>query len=125
MHINCGDKEATIDGIKYEADTAPKGASLLYVSPGSNWAFSSTGNFMDDNITDDSYIAASTSKLDMLYSELYTKARLSPLSLTYYGLCMFNGSYTVKFHFAEIVFTNDSTFYSLGKRRFNVFIQVN
>jgi hypothetical protein len=80
---------------------------------------------MDDNITDDSYIATSTSKLDMPYSELYTKARLSPLSLTYYGLCMFSGSYTVKLHFAEIVFTNDSTFCSLGKRRFNVFIQVN
>ncbi|CAD6225231.1 unnamed protein product [Miscanthus lutarioriparius] len=124
LHINCGDKEATINGVKYEADTTPKGASLLYISPGSNWAFSSTGNFMDDNITDDSYIATSTSKLDMPYSELYTKARLSPLSLTYYGLCMFSGSYTVKLHFAEIVFTNDSTFCSLGKRRFNVFIQL-
>ncbi|CAL5064772.1 unnamed protein product [Urochloa decumbens] len=123
LHINCGDKEATINGIKYEADTTPKGASLLYVSPGSNWAFSSTGNFMDDNITDDNFIATSTSKLDMPNSELYNKARLSPLSLTYYGLCMFNGTYTVKLHFSEIVFTNDSTYCSLGKRRFNVFIQ--
>ncbi|CAL5074716.1 unnamed protein product [Urochloa decumbens] len=123
LHINCGDKEAIINGTKYEADTTPKGASLLYVSPGSNWAFSSTGNFMDDNITDDNFIAASTSKLAMSNSELYTKARLSPLSLTYYGLCMFSGNYTIKLHFAEIVFTNDSTFCSLGKRRFNVFIQ--
>ncbi|OEL38841.1 putative LRR receptor-like serine/threonine-protein kinase [Dichanthelium oligosanthes] len=123
LHINCGDKEATIDGIKYEADTTPQGASLLYVSPGSNWAFSSTGNFMDDNITDDNYIATSASKLSMPNSELYTKARLSPLSLTYYGLCMFSGAYTVKLHFAEIVFTNDSTYCSLGKRKFNVFIQ--
>lgn len=56
-------------------------------------------------------------------SELYARDRLSPLSLTYYGLCMHNGSYTVKLHFAEIVFTNDSTFCSLGKRKFNVFIQ--
>ncbi|KAL6846296.1 hypothetical protein ACP4OV_023744 [Aristida adscensionis] len=123
LNINCGDKEATINGIKYEADMTPKGASVLYVSPGSNWAFSSTGNFMDNNINDDNYIAASASKLNMTNSELYAKARLSPLSLTYYGLCMFHGSYTVKLHFAEIVFTNDSTYYSLGKRRFNVFIQ--
>ncbi|TKW32768.1 hypothetical protein SEVIR_2G189100v4 [Setaria viridis] len=123
LHINCGDKEAIINGTKYEADTTPKGASLLYVSPGSNWAFSSTGNFMDDNITDDNFIATSISKLVMPNSELYTKARLSPLSLTYYGLCMFSGSYTVNLHFAEIVFTNDSTYCSLGKRRFNVFIQ--
>ena len=125
LHINCGDKEATINGIKYEADTTPKGASLLYVTPGSKWAFSSTGNFMDDNINDDNYIATSASKLTIPNSELYTKARLSPLSLTYYGLCMLSGSYTVNLHFAEIVFTNDTTYCSLGKRRFNVFIQVN
>jgi hypothetical protein len=37
---------------------------------------------------------------------------------------MNTGNYTVKLHFAEIVFTNDSTYYSLGKRKFNVFIQV-
>ena len=80
---------------------------------------------MDDNNPDDNFIATSTSKLAIPYSELYTEARRSPLSLTYYGLCMFSGSYTVKLHFAEIVFTNDSTFSSLGKRRFNVFIQVN
>ncbi len=124
LNINCGDKEVTINGTKYETDVEPKGASLLYQSPGSNWAFSSTGNFMDNNINDDSYIATSASKLTVPNSELYAKARLSPLSLTYYGLCMHNGSYTVKLHFAEIVFTNDSTYCSLGKRRFNVFIQV-
>lgn len=123
LHINCGDKEAIINGVKYEADTVPKGASELYVSQGSNWAFSSTGNFMDNNINDDNYITSSTSKLTMPNSELYARARLSPLSLTYYGLCMHNGSYTVKLHFAEIIFTNDSTYCSLGKRKFNVFIQ--
>ncbi|KQJ89898.1 probable LRR receptor-like serine/threonine-protein kinase At1g07650 isoform X3 [Brachypodium distachyon] len=123
LHINCGDKEAIVNGVKYETDTVPKGASVLYVNPGSNWAFSSTGNFMDNNINDDSYIATSTSKLTIPSSQLYARARLSPLSLTYYGLCMHNGSYTVKLHFAEIVFTNDSTYCSLGKRKFNVFIQ--
>ncbi|KAF7065246.1 hypothetical protein CFC21_071373 [Triticum aestivum] len=122
LHINCGDKEAIVNGVKYEGDTTPKGASMLYVSP-DNWAFSSTGNFMDDNINDDNYIVSSTSKLTMPNSKLYARARLSPLSLTYYGLCMHNGSYTVKLHFAEIIFTNDSTYYSLGKRKFNVFIQ--
>ncbi|XP_044985349.1 probable LRR receptor-like serine/threonine-protein kinase At1g07650 isoform X1 [Hordeum vulgare subsp. vulgare] len=123
LHINCGDKEAIINGTKYEGDTTPKGASVLYVSPDSNWAFSSTGNFMDNNINDDKYIASSTSKLTMPDSKLYARARLSPLSLTYYGRCMHNGSYTVKLHFAEIIFTNDSTYCSLGKRKFNVFIQ--
>ncbi|KAM0825262.1 hypothetical protein ACQ4PT_069676 [Festuca glaucescens] len=123
LRINCGDKEAIISGVKYEADMVPKGANMLYVSQTSNWAFSSTGNFMDNDINDDNYIASSTSKLNMPNSELYARARLSPLSLTYYGLCMNTGNYTVKLHFAEIVFTNDSTYCSLGKRKFNVFIQ--
>ncbi|CAA7402428.1 unnamed protein product [Spirodela intermedia] len=57
-------------------------------------------------------------------AELYTSARLSPLSLRYYGLCLQPGNYTVKLHFAEIVFTNDQTFASVGRRVFDVSIQV-
>lgn len=96
---------------------------------GQNWAFSSTGNFMDNDADSDTYIDTNTSALSKyvsaLDSELYTTARASPLSLTYYGLCLINGNYTVRLHFAEIVFTNDRTFYSLGKRVFDVYIQVN
>ncbi|XP_042436705.1 probable LRR receptor-like serine/threonine-protein kinase At1g07650 [Zingiber officinale] len=123
LHINCGGKEVTVNGIKYEADTEERGASELYLS--TNWAFSSTGNFMDNDIDADNYIAKNLSELSMPNSQLYTRARLSPLSLTYYGLCLMKGSYTVKLHFAEIVFTDDNTFQSLGKRVFNVFIQDN
>lgn len=112
----------TINGTKYEGDTERQGASMLYL--GSNWAFSSTGNFLDNDLDADNYIATNISKLSMPNSELYTTARLSPLSLTYYGLCMMNGSYTVSLHFAETVFTDDNTFSSLGTRLFNVFIQV-
>lgn len=95
---------------------------------GQNWAFSSTGNFMDDGVESDKYIMASISPLHNVtgpLSELYRTARVSPVSLTYYGLCLMNGNYTVKLHFAEIVFTNDSTFTSLGKRIFDVYLQVN
>ncbi|KAL5997727.1 hypothetical protein ACLOJK_008657 [Asimina triloba] len=88
-----------------------------------NWAFSSTGNFMDNDLDADNYIATNTSKLSMPDLQLYTTARLSPLSLTYYGLCLVNGNYTIKLHFAEIIFTDDNTFTSLGRRIFNVFIQ--
>ncbi|XP_058100957.1 probable LRR receptor-like serine/threonine-protein kinase At1g07650 isoform X2 [Magnolia sinica] len=122
LHINCGGKEATINGsTKYEADVEARGASMLYSNQ--NWAFSSTGNFMDNDVDADNYIATNRSKLSMPDSELYTTARLSPLSLTYYGLCLINGNYTVKLHFAEIIFTDDNTFTSLGRRIFNVFIQ--
>ncbi|KAJ8633387.1 hypothetical protein MRB53_026723 [Persea americana] len=121
LYINCGGKEAIVNGTKYEADVEPRGASMLYLSQ--NWAFSSTGNFMDNDVDADNYIATNTSKISMPDSELYTRARVSPLSLTYYGLCLINGNYTVKLHFAEIIFTNDSKFTSLGKRIFDVFIQ--
>lgn len=99
---------------------------MFYSRP--DWAFSSTGNFMDNDIDADSYIYTSTSALYNVNgpdSELYKTARASPLSLTYYGVCMMNGNYTVKLHFAELLFTNDSSFNSLGKRIFDVYLQVN
>ncbi|MED6106736.1 hypothetical protein PIB30_007059 [Stylosanthes scabra] len=56
-------------------------------------------------------------------ADLYTNARGSPISLTYYGFCLANGNYTVNLHFAEIVFTNGTTYKSLGRRVFDVYIQ--
>lgn len=93
-----------------------------------NWAFSSTGNFMDDDADSDDYIKTNISALYNVsgpVSELYRTARVSPVSLTYYGLCLLNGNYSVKLHFAETVFTNDSSFSSLGRRIFDVYLQVN
>lgn len=125
LHINCGGKEIiTKNGTKYEADLEPRGASMYY--SGENWAFSSTGNFMDNDIDSDVYINTNTSSFHAatnLDLPLYETARVSPLSLTYYGQCLMNGNYNVKLHFAEIVFTNDSTFTSLGKRIFDVYLQ--
>ncbi|KAJ0870410.1 putative non-specific serine/threonine protein kinase [Helianthus annuus] len=54
---------------------------------------------------------------------LYTTARLSPLTLTYFSYCLENGEYSVKLHFAEIQFTNDSTYKSLGRRIFDIYIE--
>ena len=56
--------------------------------------------------------------------EIYMTARLSPSSLNYYGICLYNGNYTVKLHFAEIMFMDGHTFYSAGRRFFDVSIQV-
>lgn len=127
MHIDCGGKELTAsDNTTYEADLEPRGASMYFAAQ--NWAFSSTGNFMDDDNDADPYIRTNSSPItnaSSLDARLYTTARVSPLSLTYYGLCLMNGNYTVKLHFAEIAFTNDSTFNSLGRRIFDVYIQVN
>lgn len=127
MYINCGGKDVTIkNGVKYEADLEPRGASMYYSRH--NWAFSSTGNFMDNDVDSDVYINTNVSALQNVKApelELYTTARISPLSLTYYGQCLMNGSYTVKLHFAEIIFTNDTSFNSLGERIFDVYLQEN
>lgn len=123
VHINCGGKEVIVDNTTYEDDTYSPGASTYHKSE-TNWAFSSTGYFMDDSINTDSYIANNKSILLMNNSALYMNARLSALSLTYYAFCLGNGNYTVKLQFAEIMFTDDKTYSSLGRRIFDVYIQV-
>ncbi|THF94302.1 hypothetical protein TEA_003488 [Camellia sinensis var. sinensis] len=120
FHINCGGTEVAVDGKTYEKDTDSAGSSRLFISR-TNWAFSSTGDFVEDNSP--TYIWTNTSRLSMKNSELYMNARLSPLSLTYYGFCLQNGKYTVNLHFAEIMFTDDETYSSIGRRIFDVYIQ--
>ncbi|XP_024987464.1 probable LRR receptor-like serine/threonine-protein kinase At1g07650 [Cynara cardunculus var. scolymus] len=125
LYINCGGREVNINtATKYQADLEAKGASTYYM--GRNWAFSSTGNFLDDDIDSDLYILPNTSSLHNVSTSetrLYTTARTAPISLTYYGLCLINGNYTVRLHFAEIIFSQDNTFNSLGKRVFDVYVQ--
>ncbi|XP_073125672.1 probable LRR receptor-like serine/threonine-protein kinase At1g07650 isoform X2 [Henckelia pumila] len=124
LYIKCGGKEVTYNNTIYEADLEPRGASMFFSKQ--NWAFSSTGNFMDNDLDSDNYISSRISPLYNITapeSELYSSARASPLSLTYYGLCLINGNYTVRLHFAEITFTNDSSFNSLGRRIFDVYLQ--
>lgn len=127
MYINCGGKEVNINKTtKYRPDNSEAKGASTYDNQG-NWAFSSTGNFLDDDRDSDTYTISNTSGLHNISSvetELYTSARTAAISLTYYGLCLMNGNYTVGLHFAEIVFTQDSTFYSLGKRVFDVYVQV-
>ncbi|XP_078176917.1 putative LRR receptor-like serine/threonine-protein kinase At1g53430 isoform X4 [Carex rostrata] len=121
LFINCGGKSVTIDGNEYEDDTIQIGTSS-FESASDKWAYSSTGDFVGNE--DANYIQYNTSKLlNVPHPELYTEARLSPLSLKYYGLCLKNGDYRVMLHFAEILFTDDKTFLSNGKRVFDVFIQ--
>ncbi|OVA14371.1 Protein kinase domain [Macleaya cordata] len=123
FHINCGGRDVTINrNTTYDEDQESAGASNFYQNR-NNWAFSSTGNFMDNDNDADYYKATNTSRLSMANTQLYMTARLSPLSLTYYGFCLLNGNYTVKLHFAEIMFSNSETYSSLGRRIFDVYIQ--
>lgn len=121
LHINCGGKEETIDGVKFEGEE-DTGEPLQFYSSETNWAFSNSGSFLDGYDTD--YVARNSSALSMINSTLYETARISPMSLTYYVYCMAIGNYTIRLHFAEIMFTNDKNYSSLGRRIFDVYVQV-
>ncbi|XP_027170007.1 probable LRR receptor-like serine/threonine-protein kinase At1g07650 isoform X2 [Coffea eugenioides] len=123
LHINCGGREVKIGDTSYEDDSQPGGPSKFYQS-GTNWGFSSTGHFMDNKNESLTYVLSNGSRFSGNdANDLYSEARLSPLSLTYYGFCLLNGNYMVKLHFAEIKFTDDKTYRSLGKRIFDIHIQ--
>ncbi|KAG8365577.1 hypothetical protein BUALT_Bualt18G0119900 [Buddleja alternifolia] len=124
LHVNCGGNDLTIKErnrrVIYEGDD--RGDPVGYLS-NNYWGFTSTGDFLDETNyqTSRSIGIATTTNL----SGLYSSARLSPLSLTYYHYCLENGSYNVSLHFAEILFTNDRTYNSLGRRMFDIYIQEN
>ncbi|KAL6975580.1 hypothetical protein U1Q18_024372 [Sarracenia purpurea var. burkii] len=121
LFINCGGSKITVDGNEYEEDLATEGPSFFFASS-QKWAYSSTGVFMGNRNAN--YKANNTFSLNLTGADFYKTARLAPSSLKYYGLCLRRGSYNVRLHFAEIMFSDDQTFSSLGKRIFDVSIQV-
>ncbi|KAI8558046.1 hypothetical protein RHMOL_Rhmol04G0057900 [Rhododendron molle] len=120
LYINCGGSEITAEGNEYEEDLAREGPSYFFASS-QRWAYSSTGFFMSNG--DASYLANNSFSLNMTGAEYYKTARLAPNSLKYYGLCLRKGSYKVRLHFAEIMYSDDQTYSSLGRRIFDVSIQ--
>nr|XP_029117915.1 probable LRR receptor-like serine/threonine-protein kinase At1g53440 [Elaeis guineensis] len=121
VFINCGGSKVTVDNNEYEADTLEFGPSNFAVSDSGKWAYSSTGDFMWGSQA--KYIVRNASVLNVTNPKLYMTARVNPLSLKYYGLCLQKGHYTVNLHFAEIIYTDDQTYSSVGKRLFDVSIQ--
>ncbi|ESW31491.1 hypothetical protein PHAVU_002G242600 [Phaseolus vulgaris] len=127
FHVNCGGKNLNVmesgENVLYEGDGDLLGsdAAKYFINYKNHWGFSSTGDFMDDgNYLNARYTRALPSSN---LPELYKTARVTPLSLTYFLYCLENGKYTVKLHFAEIQFTNDKTYASLGKRLFDIYVQ--
>lgn len=77
---------------------------------------------MDDDNFQNTRYTYSLNSSTML--EMYNTARLAPITLTYFHYCLDNGLYTLKLHFAEIQFTNDNTSSSIGRRKFDIYVQV-
>ena len=121
MFINCGGPEIKYEGNDYQWDLDGSGASH-FSEYSEKWGYSSTGVF--SNAEDAPYLATNTFSLNITGPEYFQTARTSPMSLKYYGLCMREGSYRVQLHFAEIMYSDDETFSSLGRRIFDVSIQV-
>lgn len=120
LFINCGGSRATFEGNQYEEDLTTKGPSTFF-SSSEKWAYSSTGVYNGKEKAN--YIARNTAIFSASDAKIYGTARLSPGSLKYFGLCLQKGSYSVRLHFAEIMFSEDKTFSSLGRRIFDVSIQ--
>ncbi|CAI8618722.1 unnamed protein product [Vicia faba] len=126
LHVSCGGKDITVrengDDILYVGDGyVVGGAAKLFKDHENHWGFSSTGDFMDDGDFQNTRYSRSLSSSSL--PELYKTARASPITLTYFHYCLENGKYTVHLHFAEIQFSNDKTFRSLGRRLFNIYVQ--
>ncbi|KAI4333503.1 hypothetical protein L6164_018299 [Bauhinia variegata] len=94
LHINCGGKQISENGNTYD-DDSDAGGPARFRKSATNWAGSNTGHFVD-NTRSPYYTWSKTSGLSMTNAELYMDARVSPISLTYYGYCLGNGSYTGK-----------------------------
>ncbi|CAN1335344.1 Probable LRR receptor-like serine/threonine-protein kinase At1g53430, partial [Linum perenne] len=118
LFINCGGPRTSFEGEQYDEDLTTQGPSTFY-SVSERWAYSSTGIYLGNSKAD--YVASNSFGQNV--TSVYANARLAPQSLKYYALCMLKGSYTLKLHFAEIMFSNDQTFSSLGRRIFDISIQ--
>ncbi|GJS08433.1 probable LRR receptor-like serine/threonine-protein kinase RFK1 isoform X1 [Tanacetum coccineum] len=126
LHVNSGGNELRVrennHNVLYDGDASfDGGAGSFHRNTNNNWGLSSTGDFLDDNIQTNIYVDSLQNSTNL--PSLYTTARLSPLSLTYISYCLQNGDYRINLHFAEIQYTNDTTYRNLGRRIFNIYIQ--
>jgi hypothetical protein len=107
----------------YQPDDAILGAASYYVTGAPTWGVSNVGTFM--NAANGSYIIYSSRQFqNSLDSELFQTARMSPSSLRYYGIGLQNGNYTVTLQFAEFDFEDSQTWKSVGRRVFDIYLQV-
>ena len=120
LFINCGGSRIGFEGNEYEDDQTNRGPAYFF-SSSEKWAYTSSGVFIGKD--DANYVTSSASS-NLTGGEIYRTARQAPASLKYYGLCLRKGSYKVRLHFAEIMYSDDKKFSSLGRRIFDVSIQV-
>ncbi|XP_051152279.1 probable LRR receptor-like serine/threonine-protein kinase At1g53430 [Andrographis paniculata] len=117
--VNCGGERTTFEGEEYAENSNTNGPS--HYEYHNEWAYSSSGRYMGNDRA--LFIVRNDSPMNSPDSEIYRTARLSPSSIKYYGLCLRSGNYRVRLHFAEIIFYDNATYNSLGRRLFDIAIQ--
>ncbi|XP_038877806.1 probable LRR receptor-like serine/threonine-protein kinase At1g56140 isoform X3 [Benincasa hispida] len=126
--INCGGPKFVSASVgEYERENEIVGAASYYVSDSETWAVSDVGYFPKDTKNSSSYNRDNGKTIHIANtngSELFQTQELSTSSLRFYGLDLENGNYTVTLHFAELAFPNLSTWSSLGRRIFDIYIQI-
>ncbi|KAF3776305.1 hypothetical protein EJ110_NYTH48608, partial [Nymphaea thermarum] len=121
--IKCGGPQITSStGIVFDGENEDLGASSYYMINTERWAVSNNGMFLDNN--NPQFTQNSSSQFtNTLDSNLFQTARLSPVSLRYYGLGLQNGNYTVNLLFAESAFPDSPKWQSVGRRIFDIYVQ--
>ena len=122
--IKCGGPQITSsDQIVFERDNKTLGPATYYVTDANRWAVSNVGLFSGSN--NPQYTSKSSSQFtNTLDSELFQTARISAGSLRYYGLGLENGNYNLTLQFAETAIVNSNSWKTLGRRVFDIYIQV-
>ncbi|MCI16113.1 LRR receptor-like kinase, partial [Trifolium medium] len=114
----------TTDGIVYQAENETLGPATYFVTDTRRWAVSNVGLFDDSN--NPVFKSSVTNQFThTVNSELFQTARLSASSLRYYGLGLESGFYNITLQFAEtaILDSTSTTWKSLGRRVFDIYIQ--
>ncbi|KAJ0018670.1 hypothetical protein Pint_11535 [Pistacia integerrima] len=123
LAIKCGGKQLRVDNIVFEANDG--GASFNVLNP-EKWALSNVGLFSEGQFNT---LPQNTSSevINTTTPDLYQTSRQSPGSLRYYGLGLENGVYNVSLFFTEIIYEDQTSrkWWSLGRRVFYVYMQVN
>ncbi|GAU32796.1 hypothetical protein TSUD_152450 [Trifolium subterraneum] len=121
--IKCGGTQIrTTEGVVYQADNESLGPATYFVTDTNRWAVSNVGTFTgSSNPLFQSFLLHQFTQT--MNPEIFQTARLSPSSLRYYGLGLENGFYNITLQFAETAILDSTTWKSLGKRVFDIYIQ--
>jgi hypothetical protein len=124
--VDCGSNRSMTgsDSTMYDADVTDLGAASYYVTGQTRWGVSNVGKFNQAPNGSNIIYSPNQQFQNTTDSVLFQTARMSASSLRYYGLGLENGNYTVVLEFAEIGYPNTQTWQSLGRRVFDIYVQV-